>query len=140
MQGRNSTEPLVHPVALPEGDWALTLQTTWVEPAYVEPDASWSHPGQLPASPLANGGAFGGKRHSPVASRAEELAVERGEPVRVLWSREDVVRFGPKRPPLALGLRSDGTGVVRIGRTPGSADLAPLVARVAGRPPASTSS
>ena len=50
----------------PEGEWALTLQTSWLEPAYVEPDASWARPGHLPASPLANGGAFGGKRHSPV--------------------------------------------------------------------------
>ena len=70
MQGRNSTVPLSHPVALPEGDWALTLQTSWVEPAYVEPDASWARPGHAPASPLANGGAFGGKRRSPVPSAA----------------------------------------------------------------------
>jgi CO/xanthine dehydrogenase Mo-binding subunit len=47
-----------------------------------------------------------------------------------LWRREDVVRRGPKRPPLALGLRADGSGVLRLARTPGSADLAPLVARV----------
>ncbi len=46
VQGRNSTVPLSHPVEVPEGDWALTLQTTWVEPAYVEPDASWCRPGQ----------------------------------------------------------------------------------------------
>ncbi len=52
VQGRNSTVPLSHPVELPEGDWALTLQTSWVEPAYVEPDASWARPGRpagLPA-------------------------------------------------------------------------------------------
>jgi len=42
--------------------------------------------------------------------------------VRVLWSREEVVRRGPKRPPLAAGLRADGTGVVRVVRTPGVAD------------------
>ena len=48
VQGRNSTVPLSHPVEVPEGDWALTLQTTWVEPAYVEPDASWCRPGQTP--------------------------------------------------------------------------------------------
>ena len=40
-----------------------------------------------------------------------------GDAVRVLWRREDVVRRGPKRPPLAVGLRPDGTGVVRVGRT-----------------------
>jgi xanthine dehydrogenase small subunit len=35
-------------------------------------------------------------------------------------SREDVVRMGPKRPPIAAGLMPDGSGVVRVGRTPGS--------------------
>jgi xanthine dehydrogenase small subunit len=130
VQGRNSTVPLSHPVEVPAGEWALTLQTTWVEPAYVEPDASWCRPGGIPASPLANGGAFGGKRSSPVAARARELADETGEAVRVLWRREDVVRLGPKRPPLAVALRPDGTGILRVGRTPGSADLAPLSARL----------
>jgi hypothetical protein len=130
VQGRNSTVPLVHPVPLPDGVWDLTLQTTWVEPAYVEPDASWCQPGQRPASPLANGGAFGGKRRSPVSARAQALAEQHGVPVRVLWSREDVVRHGPKRPPLSLGLRADGSGVLRVGRTPGSPDLTPLHGRV----------
>jgi xanthine dehydrogenase small subunit len=55
--------------------------------------------------------------------------------VRVLWRREDVVRRGPKRPPLALGLRADGTGVLRVGRTEDSADLAPLRQRVAAVAP-----
>ena len=130
IQGRNSTVPLSHPVELPAGAWALTLQTTWVEPAYVEPDASWCRPGGRPAPPLANGGAFGGKRRSPVPARARERADESGRAVRVLWRREDVVRHGPKRPPLALGLRPDGSGAVRLGRTPGSAELGPLVARL----------
>jgi xanthine dehydrogenase small subunit len=48
----------------------------------------------------------------------------------VLWSREDVVRHGPKRPPLALGLRPDRSGSLRIGRTAGSADLFALWDRV----------
>ena len=130
VQGRNSTVPLVHPVAVPAGEWALTLQTTWVEPAYLEADASWCRPDGMPASPLANGGAFGGKRHSPVVARARTLATELQSPVRVLWSREDVVRYGPKRPPLALALRPDGSGVVRIGRTPGSPDLGELEERL----------
>jgi hypothetical protein len=130
VQGRNSTVPLSHPVAPPDGDWALTLRTTWVEPAYVEPDASWCRPGDPPVSPLANGGAFGGKRHSPVPGRARALADEHAEVVRVLWRREDVVRRGPKRPPLGIALRHDGSGVVRIGRTPGSSDLTRLTERV----------
>ena len=130
VQGRNSTVPLTHPVEVPAGEWALTLQTTWIEPAYVEPDASWCRPGGHPASPLANGGAFGGKARSPVPARARALADQSGEAVRVLWRREDVVRRGPKRPPLALALRPDGSGVVRVAFTEGSASLEPLVARV----------
>jgi aerobic-type carbon monoxide dehydrogenase small subunit (CoxS/CutS family) len=135
VQGRNSTVPLVHPVAVPEGGWALTLQTSWLEPAYVEPDASWCRPGQAPASPLANGGAFGGKRHSPAPAAARELADASGHVVRMLWRREDVVRHGPKRPPVAVALRRDGTGIVRVGRTERAADLAPLTARVQARAP-----
>ena len=135
VQGRNSTMPLSHPVEVPAGDWALTLQTTWLEPAYVEPDASWSRPGQMPASPLANGGAFGGKRHSPVPATARELADASGDAVRVLWRREDVVRRGPKRPPLAIALRDDGSGVVRVGCTKRGEDLQPLVDRVQNRCP-----
>jgi hypothetical protein len=131
VQGRNSTVPLSHPVPVPEGDWELTLQTTWVEPAYLEPDASWSRPGGPSASPLANGGAFGGKRASPVLAQARALADGTGTPTRLLWRREDVVRLGPKRPPLALGLRADGSGAVRLGHTEGSPDLSPLVARLA---------
>ncbi|HEY5110160.1 MAG TPA: 2Fe-2S iron-sulfur cluster-binding protein, partial [Acidimicrobiales bacterium] len=74
VQGRSTTVPLAHPVEVPPGDWALTLVTTWVEPAYVEPDASWCLPGGAPASPYGNGGAFGGKLHSPVAEDARRLA------------------------------------------------------------------
>ncbi len=134
VQGRNSPAPLRHPLAVPEGDWTLVLRTTWVEPAYLEPDASWCLPGRMPASPLANGGAFGGKRRSPVAACARRLADERREPVRVVWAREDVARRAPKRPPVALGMREDGSGVLRVARTPeatGIDDYVALVASVA---------
>ena len=115
VQGRSTTAPLTHPVAVPEGDWTLTLATTWVEPAYLEPDASWCVPGGEPASPYGNGGSFGGKLHSPVAEDARRLAGVHGRAVRVLWSREDVVRRGPKRPPIAAGISAEGTGILRIG-------------------------
>lgn len=117
--GRRTTVPLAWPVDLPEGDWTRTLRTTWVEPAYLELDASWCEPGGEPASPLGNGGAFGGKRHSEVTEAARRLADEHHRPVRVRFSREDAVRRGPKRPPLAVGVRADGTGVLRAVRTPG---------------------
>ncbi len=135
IQGRRSTVPLRHPLEVPEGDWALTLRTTWVEPAYLEPDASWCAPGGTAASPLANGGAFGGKRHSPAPAMARALAEATGRPVRVLFSREEVVRRGPKRPPVAAGVRADGTGVLRVARTPGAGDLAAYAERVAAAAP-----
>jgi xanthine dehydrogenase small subunit len=123
VQGRNSGAAVSWPMQIPPGDWALSLRTTFVEPAYLEPDASWCEPGREPASPVANGGAFGGKSVSLVTEAARVLAAEHVRPVRVLMSREDVVRMGPKRPPMAAGLRLDGSGVVRVGRTPGSEDL-----------------
>jgi xanthine dehydrogenase small subunit len=119
--GRRTTLPMTWPVDVPDGSWARTLQTTWVEPAYLEPDASWCRPGGEPAGPLANGGAFGGKAGSGLGAEARRLADEHGLPVRVLLSREDVVRLGPKRPPLAAGVRGDGTGSVVVARTPGIA-------------------
>jgi aerobic-type carbon monoxide dehydrogenase small subunit (CoxS/CutS family) len=125
VQGRRTSLDPVPPLDLPPGDWALTLQTTWVEPAYLEPDASWCTPGGEPATPLANGGAFGGKLHSPAPEAARRLADEHGRPVRVLLSREDVVRLGPKRPPIAAGIRADGTGIVRVVRTEGIAAAFP---------------
>jgi CO/xanthine dehydrogenase Mo-binding subunit len=82
-----------------------------VEPAYLEPVASWCAPGAEPASPLANGGAFGGKVRSPVTDAARGLADRLGRPVRVVLAREDVVRLGPKRPPIAASAVLHGTTV-----------------------------
>ena len=83
--------------------WSLTLQTTWVEPAYVEPDASWCRPGGLPASPLANGGAFGGKRHSPVPARARARADETGRPGPRPVAPRGRGASGPQAPPAGRG-------------------------------------
>jgi aerobic-type carbon monoxide dehydrogenase small subunit (CoxS/CutS family) len=128
VQGRHGTVEPAPPLELPPGDWALTLRTSWVEPAYLETDAAWCEPGGEPVGPLGNGGAFGGKRTSPVTEVARELADRHGRPVRVLFSREDTVRLGPKRPPVAAGVRPDGTGVVRVVRTAGIADAVRSVA------------
>jgi xanthine dehydrogenase small subunit len=114
VQGRKSTVPLTWPVDAPPGDWARTLRTTWVEPGYLEPDAAWCRPGGEPATPLGNGGAFGGKTTSEVGAVARRLADEHQRPVRVLYSREDVVRRGPKRPPMAIAVAADGSGAVRV--------------------------
>src|SRR5690606_35903650 len=67
----------------------------------------------------ANGGAFGGKRDSQVVQAARQLADQHGRAVRVLLNREDTVRLGPKRPPVAGGARADGSGAIRVARTPG---------------------
>ena len=132
VQGRNSTIPVLAPLSIPQIDApAVVLATAFVEPAHVEPDASWCQPGEEASSPFANAGAFGAKRHSPVASDARRLADELGEPVLALWPREEVVRRGAKRPPIAVALRADGTGVLHVATTPGSDDLTGLLAEVA---------
>ena len=123
VQGRRTTRASEPPIEVPEGDWAVTLRTSWVEPAYLETDASWAVPGAAASSPLANGGAFGGKVEADVVDEAVAQADDAGQPVRVLASREDTVRRGPKRPPLAAGIAADGTGVIRVARTPGIAEV-----------------
>ena len=128
VQGRRTTAELRHPIELPPGDWDVTLRTTWVEPAYLEIDASWCVPGGEPASPLANGGAFGGKLATVVTGVARELADRHGRPVRVLLAREDAVRSGAKRPPVAGGVRADGSGAIRVARTTGLAGAIACVA------------
>ena len=122
VQGRRTTAEIRHPLTVPDGDWAVTLRTTWVEPAYLELDASWCAPGGEPATPLANGGAFGGKVDSPAPAAARALADEHGRPVRVVLAREDAVRLGPKRPPVAGGMATDGSGVLRVVASPAVAD------------------
>lgn len=128
VQGRRSGTQVGHPLEIPSGTWALTLRTTWVEPAYVELDASWCLPGGEPASPLGNGGAFGGKVASPAPAVARMLADQHGRPVRVLLSREDAVRLGPKRPPVAAGIAPDGSGIMRVVRTPGIVEAVAAIA------------
>ena len=117
--GRRTTASWEPPLEVPPGNWDVTLRTNWTEPGYLETDAAWCEPGGEPASPLGNGGAFGGKLDSPVAQAARLLADRHGRPVRVLWSRPDTAELGPKRPPLAAGVRSDGTGEIVVARTAG---------------------
>ena len=119
IQGRRTTLDPVPPIDLAPGDWVTTLRTSWTEPGYLETDAAWCRPGGEPSDPLANGGAFGAKRTSEVGRVARQLADEHGRAVRVLWSREDSVRWGPKRPPIAAGVDSEGGGIVRVAAAPG---------------------
>lgn len=119
VQGRKSTVAIDWPLPVVDGEWSHTLCTTWVEPAYVEPDAAWCEPGGRAHGPLNNGGAFGGKTSSELREVARRLADENGRAVRVLLTREDVVRSGPKRPPMSLAVRADGSGVMHAVRTEG---------------------
>ena len=128
VQGRRTTMDHHYPVEVPEGDFVATLQTTWTDPAYLETDASWCAPGGEPASSLGNGGAFGGKLDGAAERAAKELAEHHQRPVLVLFSREDVMRLAPKRPPLAGAIRADGTGVLRVANTPGIEELVAEVA------------
>jgi hypothetical protein len=123
VQGRRTTIDDVPPIPLPSAPTGgVRLATGWVEPAYLEPDASWCAPGGEPASPLANGGAFGAKVDSAVTVAARELADRLGRPVRTLWSREDVVRLGSKRPPMAATAVLDGATVRMTGVVAGAQD------------------
>ena len=95
VQGRRTTVDVVPPLPLlpiPEG--GVRLATSWVEPTYLEPDTSWCEPGGTPASPLANGGAFGGKEHSRAPEAARESAARLGRTARVVYAR----RRCPARP------------------------------------------
>ena len=105
--GRRTTVDARAPLPLPPcPGGGVRLATSWVEPAYLEPDSSWCEPGGEPASSLANGGAFGGKLDSVAMGAARALADRFGRTTRTVFSREDVVRLGPKRPPIA------GTAVI----------------------------
>ena len=127
-QGRRTTVQHSWPLEVPPGEWAATLRTTWVEPAYLETDASWCRPGGEPYSAVANGGAFGAKTASPVPAAARELADLHARAVLVLGSREDATRWGPKRPPVAGGANADGSGLLKVVATPGIAEAIAAVA------------
>ncbi len=128
IQGRRTTVKAVPPIELPPGDWDAVLKTNWVEPGYLETDSAWCEPGGEPSTPLANGGAFGSKLESPVPEIARSLANKYKRPVLAILSREDSVRLGPKRPPIAGGVNKNGQGIIRVARTPGITDAIHSVA------------
>ncbi|MCE2531419.1 MAG: 2Fe-2S iron-sulfur cluster binding domain-containing protein [Acidimicrobiia bacterium] len=123
-EGRRSTLRPTPPLEVPPGAWDRTLQTCWSEPAYLELDASWC----APPDPLATGGACGAKARSDAPAVARRLAEETGRPVRVLYSRPDATRLGPKRPPVAGGANADGSGRLAVARTPGIVEAVAAVA------------
>lgn len=102
--GRRSSLGLTWPIAPAGGSGQILrqLQTTWMEPAYLEPDCTWCAPDGKPASTHANGGAFGGKESSALPGVVAQLASDHQVTVRAQLTREQVVRWGPKRPPMAI--------------------------------------
>jgi xanthine dehydrogenase small subunit len=116
--GRRSSLGVTWPIAPVAGPGRIVreLQTTWVEPAYVEPDCSWCEPGGEPASTHANGGAFGGKHDSGLPALVAALARDHAMPVRAQFTREQVIQWGPKRPPMAISVTVDDLAVHDAGR------------------------
>ena len=112
VQGRRTTVDATPPLdAARRRPGRRRCARSWVEPAYLEPDASWCEPGGEPHTPLANGGAFGGK-----------LAARRSRAPPARWPTSTAGRCaccstartscgsGPKRPPVAGGADADGRG------------------------------
>ena len=113
----------------PPAHWDLTLRTTFVEPAYLEPDASWCVPGGEPVTPLANGGAFGGKLASPVGAVARRLADETGRPVRVVLLTRGRRALRTQAPPDRGGCPARRFGRGARGPHPGLTRSRPVGAR-----------
>ena len=85
-------------------------------------------PGRAAGPPGGQWRSLRRKVASPAPAAARALADRYGRPVRVLFSREDVVRLGPKRPPAGAGMRVDGTGRLHLAAAPGVAASALTVA------------
>jgi xanthine dehydrogenase small subunit len=50
VQGRRTTLDASPPIGVPPGDWDVTLATSWVEPGYLEPDATEAFSVRSPTS------------------------------------------------------------------------------------------
>ena len=132
VQGRRTTVALTWPLEVPP------------ECRPVDGTARCAPPGSSPATsrPTRRGARRAASRHRRWPTAAPSAArwrprwrpwpaawpIEHGRAVRVLYAREDAVRLGPKRPPMAAGVRRDGSGVIRVVRTPGIADAIRSVA------------
>ena len=98
VQGRRTTADMTWPLDPPAASRRAECGSSpggW-SPRTSSPTRPGANREATPASPLANGGAFGGKESSVVAAAARELADHAGRTVRVVLSREDVVRLGPE--------------------------------------------
>ena len=107
----------------PGGTWALTLRTSWVEPAYLETDASWCEPGGEPASPARQRRRVRGQ--GPLARAG--CGPRAGRPPRPSGARpagaaRTACGSGPSGRRSRPASTPSGRGVVRVARTPGIAE------------------
>ncbi len=111
--GRNSTVALRHPLEIPPGALGShacgrpSSSRATSSPTRRGASPAVSRARRWPTAELRRQGVLPGGRRWPALGR------ETGRAVRVVFSREDVVRYGPKRPPIAAGVRRDGSGVMR---------------------------
>ena len=118
VQGRRTTVDAARPApaaALPEG--GVRLATSWVEPAYLEPDASWCVPGGEPASrsrTVARSAARWRRPHRSSRALADGSVARCGS----VFSREDMVRFGFGRRSPRCGARRDAVVGGAVARPP----------------------
>ena len=115
------------------GRLGATLQTTWVEPGYLETDAAWCAPGGGRSARWPTAARSAGSHQRGRRARGWPRG-RHGRPVRALFA-EDVVRWGPEA--TAHGgrrARRRHRASVRVARTPEHRRCHPLgCARAGGR-------
>ena len=103
VQGRRTTVEVAPPLALPPlPPGGVRLATSWVEPAYLEPDASWCDPGgDAGRSRWPTAAPSGARRRRPRRRPRVSSRTGSGGPSGSSSPARTVVRLGPKRPPIA---------------------------------------
>ena len=113
-----------HPIAVPDGDWARDAAHA-VGRAGVPRDRRVVVPARRRAGVAARQRRRVRRqgRRRVVMAAARELADQHGRAgPRARCRARTPCGSGAKRPPIAAGVRADGTGVVRVARTPGIAE------------------
>ena len=130
VQGRRTTVEPAPPLPLPAPvDGGVRLTTSWVEPALPRARRLVVRAGGEPGDAarerwcVRREGHVAGRRSRPRARRPD-----RSRRARRVLPREDVVRLGPKRPPIAATASFDGTTVHVQGAVLG--DPAPFTAPI----------
>ena len=127
VQGRNSTVPLTHPVETAGGDVgahpADDLGRAGLSSSPTQVGAS---PGATPPRPWPTGGRSGPSVRSPVPEAARRLADEPGRRSGSYGAAKTWCATAPSAPRSPWRCAADGTGILRVGRTPGQPTWRPL--------------